>query len=395
MKRICVVTGARSDFGYLLPVLRKIEADDALELSLVVTGMHLAPQFGFTVREVEASGIPIAERVDMLVSGDSPAAIAKSMSLGVAGLSEAYARSDPDILLLLGDRFETLSAAVAMVPFARPIAHIAGGESTQGAIDEVIRHAITKMSHIHFVATSRYRDRVLQMGEEPWRVVVSGAPSLDNIRAIPLLSPEELERRVGLSLSVAPLLVTFHPVTLEYERTKAHIDELLQALHALGMPVIFTYPNADTNAHVVIRAIEQYLVTHDNARFVKHLGTAGYFSLMRQAAAMVGNSSSGIIEAASFGLPVVDIGNRQKGRDRGENVLHVECYAARIAATIPEATSDAFRRRIAGKPNIYGDGNAAAKIVDRLKSTQLGTDLMVKRFHDIPLSESLHSEVLS
>lgn len=387
MKHICAVTVARSDFGYLLPVMRRIEADPELRLSVVVTGSHLAPQFGSTVQVVEAAGLPIADRVDMRISGDSPAAIAQSIGTGVAGLAQAFDRLDPDILLLLGDRYETLAAATAMLPFGKAIAHIAGGETTEGAIDEAIRHAITKMSHLHFVATERYRQRVVQMGEEPWRVTVSGAPSLDNIREIRLLSREELERAIGMPLTPAPLLVTFHPVTLERDRVDDQIDALLAALDATARPVVFTYPGADTNAQRIIAAIERYVASHANARLVVSLGTAGYFSLMREAAAMVGNSSSGIIEAASFELPVVNIGNRQRGRDRGANVIDCECESGAIAGAIERAV--AMRPSLAGMKNLYGDGEAAPRIAAVLRRVELGPALIVKKFHDLIGEESV------
>lgn len=382
MRHICVVTVARSDFGYLLPVMRLIEADPELRLSIVVTGSHLAPQFGLTVREVEAAGLPIAERVDMLVAGDAPAAIAKSIGLGVSGLAQTFARLDPDMLLLLGDRFETFAAAAAILPFCKPIAHVAGGETTEGAIDEAIRHAITKMSHLHFVATERYRQRVIQMGEEPWRVTVSGAPTLDNLRELRLLSREELQDIVRMPLAEPPLLVTFHPVTLEHERTGEQIDALFAALDAAARPVVFTYPNADTNAHAVIAAIDAYVATRANTRLVANLGTIAYFSLMRHAAAMVGNSSSGLIEAASFELPVVNIGNRQRGRDHGANVVDCACESGEIVRAIEKAV--AMRGSLAGMKNPYGDGNAAGRIVEALRTIDLGARLVMKRFHDLP-----------
>lgn len=382
VRHICAVTGARADFGYLLPVLRRLVREPGMKLSVIATGMHLAAEFGSTVREVEANGLGRIERVDMLIVGDTPMAIAKSIGVGVAELARVYDRLHPDILLLLGDRSETFAAAAAMVPFATPIAHIAGGEVTLGAIDDVFRHAITKMSHLHFVATARYGDRVVQMGEEPFRVAVTGAPSLDNIREMPLLSADELSTSIGFDLSPAPLLATFHPVTLEYEDAEAQIGAFLSALALLQMPVVFTYPNADTNSGVIIAALKRYVINHPDSRLFTSLGTLRYFSLMKHAAAMVGNSSSGIIEAASLELPVVNVGTRQGGRDHGANVLDVDCESGAIVDAIRRVISPEFRRGIAGMRNPYGDGHAAERIVDRLRTVSLGRQLLMKRFFD-------------
>jgi len=384
MRHICAVTVARSDFGYLLPILRRIDADPDLQLSVVVTGTHLSPEYGLTVGDVAAAGLPITDRVQMMVAGGTPVSIAKSIALGIAGLAPVYERLAPDILLILGDRFETLAAATAMLPLGRPVAHIAGGESTEGAIDESIRHAITKMSHLHFVATDRYRDRVVQMGEEPWRVVVTGAPTLDNLHTMDLPPREALQSLVGMPLDPAPLLVTFHPVTLEPEETEAQIEILLKALDAAERPIVFTYPNSDTNAHLIIRALTRYVAGHPNARLLTNLGTAAYFALMKCAVAMVGNSSSGIIEAATFELPVVNVGSRQRGRERGANVIDVDCRADLIGRAIEQAVSAEFRRAVKGMNNPYGDGHAARSIVDVLRSVPLGPSLIVKRFHDLP-----------
>lgn len=377
---------ARSDYGYYMPILRRMQAEPDLRLCLVVSGMHLSPQFGLTAQIIEEDGFKIAERVEMLVSADTPSGIAKSIGLGVIGFGQAYARLQPDLLLLLGDRFEMLAAAVAALPFAIPLAHIAGGESTEGLIDEAIRHSLTKMSHLHFVSTQYYGMRVIQMGEEPHRVTVCGSPSLDNLREMEWLSPDEIERRVGLPLQPAPLLVTFHPVTLEHKDTVQHVAELLAALEKVDMPVVFTYPNADTQGHLIIEAFEAYAKSHGSARVAVNLGTSAYFSLVRHAAAMVGNSSSGIIEAASLGLPVVNIGNRQRGRVHDRNVLDVPCQRVAIADAIHRATDSEFRRGLIGLQNPYGDGHAAEKIVQVLRETPLDQTLVLKRFHDMPVA---------
>lgn len=382
MKTVGVVTVARSDYGAYRPVLRRITASRRLRLSLYVTGMHLSRRFGLTVREIKRDGFRIAARIPMLEDSDSPEAVARSVGRGIAGFARLFARARPDILMLLGDRFEMLAAAAAALPFTLPIAHIHGGETTQGAIDEAIRHAITKMSHLHFVATAAYRRRVIQLGEEPWRVTLCGAPGLDNVGQIKLLDRAATERAIGMNLSPAPLLVTFHPVTLEYLETARHVSELLAALERIRLPVVFTYPNADTAGRKIITAIKRYVRAHRNSRAVASLGTQGYFSLMRRAAAMVGNSSSGIIEAASFGLPVVDIGSRQCGRVRGRNVVHSDCERTAIAAAVKKVTSPAFRSTVRGLKNPYGNGHAADKIVKVLERSKIDRRLLMKRFYD-------------
>lgn len=384
MRTIAVVTVARSDYGIWLPVLKRIQSTPSLKLSLLVTGMHLAPAFGLTVRTVEADGFDIEERIDMLIAGDTPVAISKSMGVGVMGFAGCFARFRPDILMVLGDRFETITAALAALPFKIPVAHLHGGEVTEGAIDDALRHAITKLSHLHFVSTDAYARRVIQMGEEPWRVTVSGAPSLDNLNTIELLDAPALEARVGMPLAQPFLLVTYHPVTLEYEQTAWQIGELLAVLDRVGLPVVFTLPNADTGGQAIIDAIRVYVDAHADARMVDNLGTKAYFSLMRFAAAMVGNSSSGILEAASLRLPVVNIGNRQRGRDHAENVLDVGYEQAAIVAGIQKATNPAFRAGLAALVNPYGDGQAAAQIVERLETVALDERLITKRFHDLP-----------
>lgn len=383
MRTIGVVTTSRSDYSYYLPLLRRIQSDSDLRLQLFVTGMHLAPEFGFTVRDIEADGFPIAERIEMLVASDTPEAIAKSMGLGTIGFAQAFARTRPDILVLLGDRFEMHAAAVAALPFTIPLAHIGGGESTEGLIDEPIRHSITKMSHLHFTTTEYYARRIIQMGEEPWRVTISGAPSLDNLHDLDWLSRSDLEARFGLDLDVSPLVVTYHPVTLEYEATEWQVTELLAALDKVGAPVIFTYPNADTWSRIIRRLIDVYVASHPNARVVVNLGTSAYFSLLRHCAAMVGNSSSGIIEAASFRLPVVNVGNRQQGRVRGPNVVDVGYEREAVLAGIRNVLDPGFRASLTDLVNLYGDGHAAERIVAVFKQVSLDMGLRHKRFHEV------------
>lgn len=386
MRTIGIVTVARSDYGIYLPVLRQIQADADLRLFLIVGGMHLSPEFGRTVNQIEADGFEIGARVDMLLSDDTPAGIAKSVGTGVIGFARTYAQKRPDILLVLGDRFEMYAAALAALPFKIPVAHIHGGEVTYGAIDDALRHSMTKLSHLHFVATEDYARRVRQLGEDPARVFVSGAVSLDNLRVMDLLGMTELETRFGLQLDPqnAPLLVTFHPVTLEFEQTEWQTSELLAALELAGLPVVFTLPNADTNCRTVIRMIKEFVRSHAKAQLVDNLGTQAYFSLMARAAALVGNSSSGIIEAPSFKVPVVNVGTRQGGRLRAANVIDVGYTRAEILAGIQRAVTPQFSASLRQLVNPYDKGQAAEIIVGKLKSVPLDDRLLLKRFRDLP-----------
>jgi UDP-hydrolysing UDP-N-acetyl-D-glucosamine 2-epimerase len=386
MRTIGIVTVARSDYGIYLPILRKIQADPELSLHLIVSGMHLSPEFGLTVQMIESDGFPIGERVEMLLSLDSPEGIAKSIGMGMIGFAQAFGRFRPDVLVVLGDRFEMYAAAVAALPFKIPVAHIHGGEITLGAIDDALRHSMTKLSHLHFASTQEYARRLRQMGEEPWRITVSGAPGLDNIPAIRLLSPEDLESRYRLCLQPPPLLVTFHPVTLEYERADWQLGELLAALDEINMPVVFTMPNADTGGRLMMQQIETFIRTRSYAQKVDNLGSQGYFSLMAIAPAMVGNSSSGIIEAPSFGLPVVNIGTRQTGRVKAANVIDVGYERSEIVKGVLQALRPEFRAGLRRLSNPYSLGRASEIIVAKLKGMPLDDRLLMKRFCDLNIA---------
>lgn len=381
-----MVTTSRADYGIFLPVLRQIQADPTLHLRLLVTGTHLSPEFGLTSQIIQDDGFEISEKIEMLVSSDTPEGIVKSMGLGLIGLSQAYARKRPDILLVLGDRFEMHGAALAALPFKIPVAHIHGGELTAGAIDDSLRHSITKLSHLHFVTTDEYRQRVIQLGEEPWRVVTSGAPGLDNLHNLKLLSRTEIESLYHLKLEKTFLLATYHPVTLEFEQTQEQVEQLLYSLRQVGLPVVFTGTNADTGGRIIRSLVSQFVDTYPQAQMVENLGTQGYFSLMNYAAAMVGNSSSGIIEAPSVGLPVVNIGTRQQGRVRSKNVIDVGYSSDEIVAGIKMAIAPEFRASIAGVQNPHGNGHASEMIVEHLKKVSLDHRLISKQFVDAPFS---------
>lgn len=393
MKRVGVVTVGRSDFGILRPLLRAILGEPGLELHLLVTGAHLSPEYGMGVKLIEAEGFPIADRIEMLLSSDTPAAIAKSTGIGVMGFAQSLSTRRPDLLVIMGDRFEMLAAAVAAAPLNIPVAHVHGGERSEGAIDELFRHAITKLSHLHFASTAEYGQRIVRMGEEPWRVTVSGAPGLDNLGLVPLASRTDLESHLDLSLETPPLLVTYHPVTLQHDTTGDQIGEVLAGIAGYDGPIVITYPNADTQSRSIIGAIRAFVAAHPRARAVQELGTARYFGLMQLAAAMVGNSSSGIIEAASFRLPVVDIGDRQRGRVRAANVIDAPCERGALAAALATATSPALRASLASLQNPYGDGRAAPRIVDVLARTAITPRLLEKRFHDGDMAPILERTV--
>lgn len=382
-RTIGVVTVGRSDFGIYLPVLRRIRNDADLRLRLFVSGAHLSAAHGRTVDEIERQGFEVHQRVQMLLADDSPAAVAQSLGLGVLGFAQAYAAERPDLLLLLGDRYEMFAAASAAVPMRIPLAHIHGGEVTHGAIDEAFRHSISKCSHWHFTSTQEHADRLVRMGEEPWRVTVSGAPALDNLRTLDLPEYDELARELALPAE-RPLLVTFHPVTLQFDDVRRQIDELLAALADHAGPIVFTAPNADTYGQIIAEQIRRFVAEHANSRYVENLGVRRYFCFLRHAAAMVGNSSSGIIEAASFELPVVNIGIRQAGRAASRNVLNVADNRLAIAAGLRDALDPDFRRSLVGLRNIYGAGDAAETIVRVVKQTPLDDRLLVKRFYDGP-----------
>lgn len=380
MRSIGVVTVGRSDYGIYRPVLRELATRDGIEVMLFVGGAHLLERFGSTVEEIERDGYPIVARVDMLADGDSSLGVAESIGRGVTGFAQAFDRVRPDIVLVLGDRFEMLSAGIAALPLTIPVAHLHGGETTEGAIDESMRHALTKLSHLHFASTDAYARRIEQLGEESWRIIVSGAPALDAIREYTPLTDEQLAER-GVRLRGPTLLVTFHPVTLETDETVRQVDALVAAVDESGYDAVLTYPNADAGYSVIIERLER--LPFGRFTLVPSLGADAYYTVMGRVAAMVGNSSSGIIEAASFRLPVVDVGSRQRGRLRGANVIHVEPETNAIREGIARATSDRFRSSLESLVNPYGDGHAALRIGETLASVPLDNRLLVKRFHDL------------
>ena len=379
MKRsIAVVTSSRADYSHLYWPLHELSQHPDVDLKLIVLGAHLSPQFGETVREIEKDGFPIAARLECLLSSDTDVGMAKTLGLAVLSLADLLAQMRPDLLLLIADRYEMLAPAVVALTLRIPIAHIEGGEVSEGAIDDAVRNALTKMSHIHFTSTDGARARVIAMGEEPWRVHRAGAPSLDHLRRSRLLSRKELEKKLQVDLRSAPYLVAYHPVTLLRDTTQ-EAEALFSALPQTNVPIFFCYPNSDAGNHALLERTKKFLTTRTNARLFVNLDPVTYWSLLRDVSLLIGNSSSGIMEAASFSLPVVNVGFRQKGRERARNVLDAEPEALAIRAKIAEAASRSFRESLAGMTNPYGDGHAAEKIVQVLTSTPLTEDLIVKR----------------
>ena len=388
MRTIAVVTGARADFGIYTPVLKAIDNTPELQHRIHACGAHLSLDFGNTIDEIEASGFDVAEKIETFTGTQGPQEIANSMARGMTGFAEAFSRNRPDMVLVLGDRYEMFAAAATALTFALPLAHIHGGELSEGAIDDALRHAITKMSHLHFVSSESHARRVIQLGERPEFVHVTGAPGLDNLIDIDWPGVSELEDAVGLTLSPAPILATFHPVTLEPQSATAQIGEMFAALDEVQRPTVITYPNADAEGQDLIGEIDRFVQTRPWASAQPSLGVRRYFGLMRMGFAMIGNSSSGIIEAASFGLPVVNIGDRQRGRAYGANVLNVPPRRADILGALVRAGESSFRAEIDGMINPYGDGTAGIRIAEVLRKIDINPSLLKKKFRDVDVTTS-------
>jgi GDP/UDP-N,N'-diacetylbacillosamine 2-epimerase (hydrolysing) len=382
-RKICVVTGTRAEFGLLRWLMQEIEASDALTLQVVATGMHLSPEFGSTYREIEQAGFKIDAKVEMLLSADTASAVTKSMGLGLIGYADAYARLAPDLIVLLGDRFEIFAAAAAAMIAGIPIAHLHGGETTEGAFDEAIRHSITKMSHLHFVAAEEYLLRVIQLGEQPDRVFLVGGLGIDAIKHTQLMDRDALETSLNFKLGLRNLLITFHPVTLESHNSNQQLEELLAALDELSdTNLIFTMPNADTGGRELAGMVENFVATHSNSRIYDSLGQLRYLSCMNYVDGVVGNSSSGLAEAPSMGVGTINIGDRQKGRLCASSVINCEPSRESIRGALTQLYDPKFRSSLASTSNPYGNGGASKKIVDIIISQKIN-NLIKKSFFDI------------
>ncbi|MFT4113176.1 UDP-N-acetylglucosamine 2-epimerase [Silvibacterium sp.] len=383
-RTIAVVTSSRADYSHLYWPLRDLADHPDVDLRLIVMASHHSPAFGSTVKEIEKDGFTIAGRVECLLSSDSDVGMAKTIGIAVQSLADLLGTMRPDLLLLIADRYEMLAPASVALALRIPIAHIEGGETSEGAIDDAVRHALTKMSHIHFTSTQGARARVISMGEEPWRVHRAGAPSLDHLRRSKLLSRVELEAKLGMDLSRKPVLVTYHPVTLRTDTTE-EADALFAALEQVEEPVFFCFPNADAGSYQLMERTQAFLSQRDDGRVFVNLDAVTYWSLLRQVRMLVGNSSSGIMETASFALPTVNVGLRQKGRERAKNVLDAAPDTMDILAKIRIAYSDEFRASLAGMTNPYGDGHAAEFITRVLTQVPLGSELLTKQAVPLPI----------
>ena len=382
-RKICVITGTRAEYGLLRWVMQGLKDDPEFTLQIIATGMHLSPEFGLTYQAIEQDGFQINRKVEMLLSSDTPVGIAKSMGLGVMGFADALHDLQPDLILVLGDRFEIFSAVSAAL-FARiPVAHLHGGEKTEGAFDEAIRHSITKMSHLHFVAAEEYRQRVIQLGEQSDRVFLVGGLGIDNIKRLQLLDRTALEAALDFKFGLKNLLITFHPVTLESSTAENQMNELLLALSDLeNTHLIFTLPNADTDGRGLIRMVEQFVAQHANARSYTSLGQLRYLSCIAQVDGVVGNSSSGLAEVPSFKKGTINIGDRQRGRLQAESVINCDPNRGSIASALKRLYASDFQSSLIQTVNPYGEGGASEKVISTIK--QINTnDIVKKTFHDL------------
>ncbi len=382
-RKICVITGTRAEYGLLRWVMQGIKDDADLNLQVIATGMHLSPEFGLTYKAIEADGFEIDRKVEILTSSDTPVGIAKSMGLGMIGFADALNELNPDLIVVLGDRFEIFSAVSAALVARIPVAHLHGGESTEGLIDEAIRHSITKMSHLHFVAAGEYKQRVIQLGEQPERVFLVGGLGIDNIKRLKLLERSALEADLGFKFDKRNLLITFHPVTLEKASAVKQMQELLSALAKLeDTQLIFTMPNADTDGRSLIKMVEQFSSQYPNAHAFTSLGQLRYLSCLAQVDGVVGNSSSGLAEVPSFKKGTINIGDRQRGRLQATSVINCEATQQNISDAIYTLYSPNFQMDLSQVCNPYGEGGASDEIVKIIKSVTLDC-LIKKHFYDV------------
>jgi len=385
--KICVVTGTRAEYGLLYWTIKKLLSDKYFKVQLCVTGMHLSPEFGLTYRQIEDDGFKIDKKIEMILSSDTSVGISKSIGLGIIGFADIFEELKPDIILVLGDRFEIFAAVTAAMIAKIPVAHCHGGEATEGLIDEPIRHSITKMSHLHFTATEEYRNRVIQLGENPENVFNVGALGIENINKLKLHSKEDFEKAIEFTLSELNFLVTFHPVTLEKATAKKQFEDLLAALdNYLNAHIIFTKPNADNDGRVLINKIDTY-VQKNPGRAVSFisLGQLNYLSALKHVDLVIGNSSSGLLEVPSFQKATINIGDRQRGRIQAESVINCEADTKAIKSAIEAALSKDFQRKLQTVTSPFGNGNSSVKIIEALKNVSLD-NIIKKKFYNIQLA---------
>lgn len=384
MKKVCVLTATRAEYGLLKPLLQVLKEDSFFELSIVVTGAHLSPEFGLTYQDIENDGFKIDKKIEILVSADTPSSISKSMGLAMISFAEYFSNAVPDLLIVLGDRYETLAVCTTAMNERIPIVHLYGGEVTEGAIDESIRHAITKLSYLHFTSTDVYRKRVIQLGEHPDRVYTVGGLGIENILKQKFMSLKELSTSIDFDLDKPYFMVTFHPVTLENDQAEHQFQALLDACEMYpNMKFIFTKANADANGRVINQMIDRYVKGHSHAVAFASLGLTRYLSGMNYASCVIGNSSSGLLEAPSFGIPTINIGDRQKGRLQADSVLNCLPEFEDIKNAIQIALSNEFKHKAKNIANPYGDGNTSEKIVFTIKDFLLNERIQLKKkFYD-------------
>lgn len=384
MRKICVVTGSRAEYGLLSGLMTAIKSDDELYLQVIATNMHLSPEFGLTYKEIEQDGFVIDKKVEMLLSSDTSNGTTKSVGLATIGFADAFEDLKPDLIVVLGDRYEILAAVTAALFYKIPVAHLHGGEITEGAYDDAIRHAITKMSHLHFTSTEAYRQRVIQLGENPERVFYVGALGVENIKETRLLSKADLENSLGFNLGEKSLLVTFHPVTLENETAKQQCENLLAVLSELtNYNIIFTLPNSDTDGRIIMQLIKDFVALHsDRSIAFTSMGKLRYLSVLQYVTAVIGNSSSGIIEVPSFGIPTLNIGDRQKGRIVATSVIHCGTTFQDINCGLKIALSDTILIKSRKTVNPYEKENTTKKIIEVMKNISLD-NLINKTFYNI------------
>ena len=377
-RKIAVVTTSRADYGHLYWTLKELKNRPQINLRLIALSAHFSPAFGNTYKEIEADGFTIDERVECLISSDSDVGMAKTIGVAAIGLADVLGRMRPDVLLLIADRYEMLAPASVALALRIPIAHIEGGDISEGAIDDAVRNALTKMSHIHFTTNENSRLRVLAMGEEAWRVHLVGSPSLDNLRCRTLFSRAEIEADLELKFNRQTIVVAYHPVTLARD-TVSEAGAVFAALEKIPQQIVFCYPNSDAGSHQLIERAREFCRNHPNARLFVNLNHLKYWSLLSCADLLVGNSSSGIMETPSLGLPTVNIGIRQKGREQARNVINVAPETDSILSAIDKGLSADFKESLKGMTNPYGDGHASERIAEILCQTPLGDKLLIKR----------------
>ena len=383
MRKICVVTGTRAEYGLLYWLIREIDVDKDLELQIIATGMHLSPEFGNTYQQIEEDGFFINKKVDISLTSDTELAISKSMGLGMIGFADAFDELQSNLIVVLGDRFEIFSAVSSAMIAKIPVAHLHGGEVTEGAFDESIRHSITKMSHLHFAATNKYRNRIIQLGEQPNRVFNVGGLGVDSINKLKLLSKSDFENAIDFKLGKKNILVTFHPVTLENFTSKVQFQELLNSIDELkNTRIIFTKANSDTDSRVINSMIETYTSVNDNSIAFTSMGQLNYLSALQFVDAVVGNSSSGLLEAPSFNIATIDIGDRQKGRIKADSAISCLPTQESIGSAFDKAYSEGFQNIVNNTKNPYGNGGASKAVVDIIKNFDLN-EILKKTFYDL------------